>query len=101
MIKSQIVDAQEYIKKITGVKPNIISYPNGNYSKEIIDISKKVGIKLGISVDFKKNYLPINTDKFECMHLGRFDLSGGKDILKQCKLFRSDFLIYPKIMKNF
>lgn len=98
-IKSQIIQAQIDIKKITGEKPTIISYPNGNFSDEIIKISKENGIKLGITVEYKKNKLPIDIKEKNCMILGRFDLSGSKNIIRQCELFRSDILIYPKIKR--
>lgn len=92
--KSQIIDAQKFIHKITGINPTAISYPNGNYSDEIINISKDIGIQLGITVEYRKNKLPIDYQIDNCMNLGRFDLSGSNNIINQCKLFRSDILLY-------
>jgi len=92
-IKSQILDAQNVIHDITGITPTAISYPNGNYSDEVIKISKESGIKLGITVDYRKNSLPIDCKVNNCMRLGRFDLSSGNNIIKQCELFRSDILL--------
>ncbi|MCJ7572542.1 MAG: polysaccharide deacetylase family protein [Candidatus Thermoplasmatota archaeon] len=99
-IKSQIIDAQKYIYEITGITPIAISYPNGNYSDEIIKISKEIGIKLGITTEYRKNKLPIDHKINNCMYLGRFDLSGSNNIINQCKLFRSDILIYTRF-QNF
>ena len=99
-IKSEIFRAQSSINEITGITPNIISYPNGNYSDEVIKISKEAGIKLGITVEYKKNKLPIDSNSKNNMTLGRFDLSGSSDIIKQCQLFRSDVLLYA-IASNF
>lgn len=99
-IKSQIIDAQKFINEITGIAPTAISYPNGNYSDEIIKISKETGIKLGITVEYKKNKLPIDNQSNNCMNLGRFDLSGSNNIINQCKLFRSDILLYTSL-RNF
>jgi len=96
-IKSQIIDAQNAIHDITGITPTIISYPNGSYSDEIIKISKEIGIKLGLTADYRKNYLPIDYQVTNCMCLGRFDLSGSNNIIKQCELFRSDILLYAQI----
>lgn len=93
-IKSQILDAQNAIHDITGITPITISYPNGNYSDEVIKISKESGMKLGITVDYRKNNLPIDCQVNNCMCLGRFDLSSGNNIIKQCELFRSDILLY-------
>jgi peptidoglycan/xylan/chitin deacetylase (PgdA/CDA1 family) len=92
-IESQIRKAQNIINDITGVSPNIISYPNGNYSKEIISISKGVGLKLGITVDLKKNHLPIDFRGNNPMRLGRFVLVGNERLINQCEMIRSDIAV--------
>jgi peptidoglycan/xylan/chitin deacetylase (PgdA/CDA1 family) len=99
-IEHQIKYAQDYIYNITGISPFIISYPNGGYSAEIINISKEIGFKLGVTVDFKKNYLPINLIKDEQMRLGRFILGDGTELYQHCEIFRSDIILYTRI-ENF
>lgn len=99
-IKSQILNAQNFIHEITKKTPIAISYPNGNYSDEIIKISKDNGIQIGITVEYRKNKLPIDNKRNSYMTLGRFDLSGCNNIIKQCKLFRSDLLLYA-CLRNF
>lgn len=89
-IKSQILGAQNGIYDITGITPVIISYPNGNYSNEIIEISKEISLKLGITIDFKKNYLPIDFQGNDAFRLGRFILDGNNQLIKQCAMFRTD-----------
>jgi peptidoglycan/xylan/chitin deacetylase (PgdA/CDA1 family) len=96
-IKSQLISCQKYLQDITGNIPIIISYPNGSYSSDIINISKEIGLKLGITTYYKKNYLPIDLKSTDCMSLGRFDLSGNSDILKHCEMYRSDTTLYSKI----
>lgn len=97
-IKSQILSAQNTIYDITGIKPIIISYPIGDYSNEVIRISKEIGLKLGITVDSKKNYLPIDFQGNGSMHLGRFVLGGNNDLIKQCEMFRSDIVLYDTVI---
>jgi len=97
-IESQILAAQHFINDITGMLPIIISYPNGNYSKEIIKLSKEIGFKLGITTKSKKNYLPINYQDDDCMRLGRFYFEGRGELIKQCDLFRTDFGFYNRIL---
>jgi len=97
-IRLQILDAQNVIHEITGTTPIAISYPNGNYSDEIIRISKENGFKLGVTAEYGKNYLPIDGQAMDCMRLGRFDISGSDNVLAQCELFRSDVLLYPLIL---
>jgi peptidoglycan/xylan/chitin deacetylase (PgdA/CDA1 family) len=96
-IKSQILNAHNTINEITGITPTIISYPNGNHSNEIIRISKEIGYKLGVTVDNKKNYFPIDLQTDDCMRLGRFYLSGSENIIKQCEFFRSDIIVSHRI----
>ncbi len=97
-IKSQIIEAQKFIYEVTGTTPKTLSYPNGNYSDEIIKISKELGIQIGITIEYKKNKLPINYQTNGFINLGRFDPSGSKNIINQCKMFRSDILLYPRVL---
>lgn len=89
-IRSQILGAQNTICNLTGITPMVIAYPHGKYSSEIIRISKKVGLKLGLTVESKKNYLPINFHGANPMCLGRFSLRGNNKLTEQCELARSD-----------
>ena len=99
-VKSQILTAQNTIHDITGITPIIISYPDGAYSDEVISISKEIGFKLGITTHYRKNHLPIDCQVTNCMCLGRFDISGSDNIIKQCELFRLDNLLYAKIWNS-
>lgn len=102
-IKSLILRAQVDLYDITGIYPRIISYPNGNCSNEIIRISKEIGLKLGFTVEFKKDQLPIDCSDDDCMRLGRFDFYGcdkSNELLKQCEIFRSDVALCNWIIRN-
>jgi len=94
-IRLQIINAQKILYEITGIKPIAISYPDGRYSDEIIKISKESGLKIGVTVEYRKNIIPLefNTND-KCMRLGRFDISGTSNIIRQCELFRSGILLY-------
>ena len=100
-ISSQILTAQKTIYDITGITPIAISYPDGAYSDKVIEISKELGFKFGITTNYKKNYLPLDCNKSDCMRLGRFDLTSGNNITKQFELFRSDFLFYAWVRNKF
>lgn len=102
-IKSLILSAQDYIYDITGITPNIISYPNGNYSNEIIRISKEIGFKLGCAGVLKKNYLPIDCQGIECICLGRFNFYGcdeDDEIIRRCEVFSLDLVLYDWIVRK-
>ncbi len=99
-IWNQINHAQYDIEEITGKKPIIIAYPNGNYSDIVIENSKKNGLKIGVTTAFHKNYLPINRKGNNLFKLGRFDIGTVTDILTQCQLVRNDSSFY-NYMRNF
>lgn len=103
-VKTQIQVAQNTIYGVTGAVPVVISYPNGNYSAEIIRISREIGLKLGITLDARKNDIPVDCEGSECMHLGRFVYMAGMGVENQCKLFRSDIApctrIYSMVVKK-
>lgn len=98
-IKAEIKNAQDAIFSFTGITPIIISYPNGNFSKEVLNISKELGLKLGITVIEQKNYLPINIQGIDAFLLRRFILWGDKNIAKQCAVFRSDIYLFNTVKK--
>lgn len=93
-IKSQILDCQNTLYEITGTTPVLISYPCGVYSDKVIEISKAIGLRIGVTVEQRKNYLPINWGDGSIMRLGRFTLSGQGDLVKQCETFRSGMVLY-------
>lgn len=94
-VYAQIKGAQDAIYEMTGKTPRCIAYPSGEYSPEVIKISKEIGLKVGITTFSKKNPLPIDTAKNDAsMRLGRFILNGNQDIDAQCGRFRMDFSIY-------
>ena len=84
--------AQERIHEMTGIWSNSIAYPNGNFSKDVIDVSKEVGLTLGITTIHKKNYFPLDLTTDEAYTLNRFTLWGNHElsIERQCDLYRSD-----------
>jgi len=99
-ITEQIQQTQNFITGITGSSnPQIISYPNGNYSEEVINIAKKLGLEIGFTTDEKKNFLPLPKHSNALLTLGRFDITENDSINKQCLFARSDFVMYQKIIK--
>jgi peptidoglycan/xylan/chitin deacetylase (PgdA/CDA1 family) len=89
-IKLEIDYSQNFIFNLTGIMPIMIAYPNGNFSEEVLNISQKAGLKLGITTNPKKNLLPINLKGLHPFALNRFILWGNKNIEQQCSAFRSD-----------
>jgi peptidoglycan/xylan/chitin deacetylase (PgdA/CDA1 family) len=88
-ITTEIAGAQEDLYSMTGSLPEVISYPNGNYNNDIISIARDAGLRIGISTDNHKNHIQIGAD---IMSLGRFMPAEAKDILSQCRMYRSDLV---------
>jgi len=98
-VNSLIGGAQCYLEQVTGEPPESISYPNGNYSKDIIRICRSNGLRLGITVESRKNHLPLDKTE-DLFRLGRFMVHGNDRIESQCKFFRSDIAIYNRLKKS-
>jgi len=91
--RNQIERAQEQMLELTGHSPEVIAWPNGNYSNEIISFSRSAGLRLGITIEPRKNYLPIDPASYDCMRLGRFTPMGNKNLERQLDLTRADVSI--------
>ena len=92
-VEYQIEKAQKDLKNITGKKPQYLSYPNGNYSNEIVETVRKQNFKLAFTMLRKKNYLPI-IDSSNLFKIHRFMLSKFCQIEKDGLLFRSNYSLY-------
>lgn len=73
--ESQISCAQKYIFNLTGIKPLLIAYPSGSYSKNIVNIAQSSGLAIGVTTRPWKNYLPLKANK-QLFTLGRFSGAG-------------------------
>lgn len=90
-VEARVRGCQEDLAELCGVEPKVIAYPNGNWSAEVAIASRRVGMELGITVERRKNYVPLDPDPRVLMGLGRFTLWGHRDLDAQCRVFRSDF----------
>jgi len=58
-VKNEILTSQKILQNIIGESPQIISYPNGSFSPEIIECAYQCGMKVGQSTIMKKNDIPV------------------------------------------
>ncbi len=89
--QNQILSCQNKLNKILGNTENIIAYPNGNYNKDTLSVCNELGFEFGITVEKRKNHLPLNQDINSKLTLGRYVLWGNENIKRQCDIFRSGF----------
>ena len=96
-IRSQIETAQTILASITGSRPSIVSYPMGCYDDTVIEISRRIGLTLGITVEPRCDYFPMVSDKQHCMVLGRFGFFGDSRFPSEFDIFRPEVALYFKM----
>ncbi|HEY8665121.1 MAG TPA: polysaccharide deacetylase family protein [Tepidisphaeraceae bacterium] len=94
----QIQECQQAMLEMTGRLPVSIAYPNGRYSNSVIASALLAGLRLGITVDARKNRLPLAGR--DAMTLGRFVLDGTRDIDRQCGAYRSDLQLRARLSQR-
>jgi len=92
-IDEQIQGAQKAIEEWTGKAPEIIAYPNGAYSEDIVSAALCTGLRLGLTTRPGKNRFPLFRDSKPAMDLSRFTLWGDREVEPQCRVSRSDVSI--------
>ena len=98
-IKYQIENAQTIISEITGSKPNIICYPNGEYNQMVVEISKDAGLSLGFTCEQRLNYIPLVSNEQDPMRLGRYLLFGNSHLPYCLDFFRPEMFLFYKLRK--
>lgn len=96
-VRFQIETCQYDLEKMTGTTPSVVSYPNGNHNDRISEISKELGLKLGITTQPKKNPLPLDQTGWNTMQLGRFMPDRNDPIVEQCFNIRSDVRLLRRL----
>ena len=89
-VLEQLVGTQDDLNELVGYKPTSVSYPNGSYSPAAVRLSHEIGLSLGITVERRKNWLPLDTVDAGLLRLGRHTLWGTRDIAAQCDATLAD-----------
>lgn len=76
-VRDQIERAQSDLEGMTGARPCMISYPNGNYSRDVVQGALQCGLTLGVTVDARSSAVP--QTEHDRMRLGRFCFTRGYD----------------------
>jgi peptidoglycan/xylan/chitin deacetylase (PgdA/CDA1 family) len=97
-IKEDINFAQTELKNIIGYAPISISYPYGKISTQVTKVAEECGLKIGVTTQVGKNYLPIENK----MMLNRVRIFGFKDLNQQFfSISRTKYITdYIKKVKN-
>ena len=92
-IDEQIQGAQKAIEEWIGKAPEIIAYPNGAHSEDVVSAALGTGLRLGVTTRSGKNRLPLFRNSKPAMGLSRFTLWGDREVEPQCRISRSDVSI--------
>ena len=93
-VRRQISGCQDTLRQITGVQPNAIAYPNGANNPDVVSACCELGLKVGFTIRPEKVTLPVGDGSDGILRLGRFCPHGEGPMLKQCRTYRSDLLLY-------
>ena len=86
--KVQIRKCQDALEGIAGYRPSSIAYPNGNFSKRIVDIALQEGLATGFTLAYHRNNHAQRLGRNR-MALGRFLPHAKTPMETQCRIFRS------------
>ncbi len=92
--REQVSSAQDALREMTGKAPTAIAYPNGAFNREIVQVCREAGLKLGFTIRSGKLRLPLDGGKPGMMELKRFIPHGQAPITRQCNTCRSDVSLY-------
>ena len=93
-VRDQIAGCQRALREMTGVQANVIAYPNGANNCDIVRACAQIGIKVGFTIRPEKIPLPVPGGDYAMLRLGRFCPHGEGPMLRQCRTYRSDLLLY-------
>lgn len=87
-MSDQIGDAQRYLRQVTGTAPLTITFPHGDYDSTVIEVARRNGLELGITVEERKNALHLDADGL--MRIGRFSVTCDDGLVDRLRLCCSD-----------
>lgn len=92
-MREQIASAQQWLSELTGKPIVSIAYPDGAFNKTVLDLCGELGFKAGFTVEPRKNLLPLE-GRSSLLRLNRFATHPKESIQSQCRMYRSDLLLY-------
>lgn len=96
-IFSQIDDAQVFLENSIGIRPEVISYPYGDYNTEVVEQARNAGLRLGFTVVPQFDFFPFDSGSDRVMQLGRYGFSGGAGFPDDFDLFRPELIPYYRM----
>jgi peptidoglycan/xylan/chitin deacetylase (PgdA/CDA1 family) len=86
-VESQVGGAQEWLAETLGSRPIAIAYPNGNFDDGVVEICRRQGLRVGVTVEAGRNPLPAGSA--ELMRLDRFRVVFDRRLEQRLRAVRS------------
>lgn len=66
-IKEEIMNSNKILFELTGKLPNDIAFPNGNYNKQILELTEQLGFRFAFTTDPGKNRIRPSNKNLICL----------------------------------
>lgn len=76
-LSADLLKMQKLLRELSGVNATAVAYPYGSYSRETLDIVKKLGFKASFVCEERVNKI-LRGDEQSLFNLGRFNRPSGK-----------------------
>jgi peptidoglycan/xylan/chitin deacetylase (PgdA/CDA1 family) len=96
---TEFENSQAALVRLTGSTPCSMSYPYGDYSREVMNVAARLGFRVGVSCVPVKVPVPQSFGSPKALQIGRCQIMGDQAILPQCAQVRSDVSAY-KLLKR-
>lgn len=67
-VREEINSCNNFLREITGITPNAIAFPNGNFNDKVLNVAQQEGIQMAFTIENKLNHLPILRNKIVCLN---------------------------------
>ena len=85
--EAQISGAQEWLQQELGTAPFMIAYPNGSLDDDVVEMCRRLGLRVGVTVAPGRNRLPSSPG--ELMRLDRFRIVFDRRARQRMRAVRS------------
>lgn len=93
--EAQVAGAQDWLTETLGARPFAIAYPNGNFDHEVVEICRRQGLRLGMTVAAGRNPLPAGPQ--ELMRIDRFRVVFDRRLEPRLRAVRSSIQLTAKM----
>lgn len=99
ILQSEIADAQAFFQHNLGSPSRFLAFPNGDHGPTSMQIAAQHGVSICMTIEPKTNTLQARTKTESPMMLGRYMVSGQRDITAQVRNMTLPFSVASSISR--